>query len=162
MNELVFLGYAGLSLISALLAITRRELAGARRWLMIALLLAGAALLHLEAPLVAAAWIAGLAVGAPLCLGRGSTSASGGGLRHALWSTLALGFVLFVLLGTVARQYVWYGARLPEGVAFGGPTALAEELTRRGEALLIVGPLLAFTVVCVAVATSERRGAGSL
>lgn len=151
--SVAFYPFAGLTLAAGAWAVTRSEPREALGWLVVSLMgLAGMFLLLVAPTLSAATVVGGLAVAALGDPRHGDESSQvlprlGGRVVGAL----VVGAVAFVLLGTVARQYVSYGADLSKHPGFGEARALGSLLFTRwtltvvGLGLLFGGAMLAVT-----------------
>ncbi len=160
--ELVFLVFALLAVAAAVLVVIasepRRILAGYAG-------LAGALaviFVLLQAPVVAVAHLlVGIAaLGSAFPGASRLTTPTGKVGRTALsLGGLALAVIAFVLFGTLARQYVSYGADLDPDRGFGGFESVGPELFgRHAIAVDVVGLMLLCAVMAVVLA---RRGPAS-
>jgi hypothetical protein len=161
-SELLFFAATGVVGFSALVALTRPNPADATRWLGVMF-----AALAVHSLLLVAPWLASIQLAGGVAIviaGRsGEHPVERIGSAGSVWSRRlmpAVGFavVVFVLLGTLARQYVTYGAELdrhPDFASFEVMIALAFEAW--------VGPLVALGVlgvIAVVIAGLSRAEAG--
>ncbi len=69
-------------------------------------------------------------------------------LRPALVGVAAAGALfVYVLVGTLARQYLWYGRPLGASSEFGAPTALGAALATEAPELVVLAPVLILAAV---------------
>lgn len=162
--ELVFLIFAALTVGGAFVLLRandpRRMIGG------FALVYGALAAIHvlLVAPVVA---VVHLLVGGGLVLAVAPVASGLLGARRPIGRAglvlggLSLGVLAFVLLGTLARQYLSYGAELEADPGFGGFTRLAADLMGpRALALDVVGLVLLVAVVAVVLAARVYSSSG--
>ena len=164
--ELVFLIFAFLAMAGAVLVL----LGESTRHVFRGFALTGGALaglfVLLSAPVVAALEVLAVAVvlvavGPAAQLLSAQSSRKPGRLVHAVGG-LGLGVLVFVLLGTLARQYVSYGAELDEDPGFGSHGRLASELFGRHVLSLEILALILLTAVIAVVLATRRQTAPSV
>lgn len=151
--SVAFYPFAGLTLAAGAWAVTRSEPREALGWLVVSLMGMAGMFLLLVAPALSAATVAGaLAVAVLGGPRRGEERPRAiPGLGSRVVGALLVGAVAFVLLGTVARQYVSYGADLSKHPGFGDARALGSLIFTRwtlavvGLGLVLGGAMLAVT-----------------
>ncbi len=156
--SVAFYPFAGLTLAAGAWAVTRSEPRQALGWLVVSLVGLAGLFLLLVAPTLSAATVAvalGVAtIGGPHLRVRGPGESPRLGARVV--GALIVGAVAFVLIGTIARQYVSYGADLSRHPDFGHATALGSLLfTRWSLAVVGLGLVLAGALVAVTRAHGE-------
>ncbi|MCB9751620.1 MAG: hypothetical protein H6713_16730 [Myxococcales bacterium] len=81
----------------------------------------------------------------------------GGGWTRWISPLLAALLIVYVLIGTIARQFVWFGRPLPAGAEFGSPAAVGVSLAQEGAALVIAAPLLVLGAILAALVALDAR-----
>lgn len=166
----IFYVAAGVTLVGAAGAVSRRTPAEALRWFAVALAGAATVAILVQAPLVAlvlvvaSGWgLALLALGADkdgpagaLATAEGATGRRGSTIAAAV----ALGLLAWVFLGTWGRQQAFPGHDLAPGASFGGVRELASAAAGELMSLWIAAPLLILAAVLVGVAVVDAPEEG--
>jgi NADH:ubiquinone oxidoreductase subunit 6 (subunit J) len=158
------LGSAGLALVS------RSTTTAARALGVCALCVALVEALLLRAPVVGVALLVALAAGAAplLMLVARRVGPVEAGSRAWSWRAVArwtavaalVAVFVFVLVGTLARQYLWYGRALSLGSTFGDAASVGAAWVEHDAPLIVILPLFVLAAVLSAsAALGARSGA---